>query len=951
MISLRSFVTLTTVVATAFVFAACSDNSTSPLNSGLHPGDADLKSSKSSSKTITGDIDARVLLDKAGYAILEVHAGAFNDATNTATPKGTFSALTYTVKDAGNRNKTIVTHTVSFSKSVSSYFYHLNLCTSQGDDDDDDDGSSHYSSCNSHWGSQYVLTVTANLKGIGTDGKSTGTGSATATVLNLPDIDLSQQQLFVVSAAGTQTPATSVNPVTPTTFSVPFPNNKPIGGVANAVGAQGVVCVVTVDGFPQLPLPNGVYNKYLNPNAFGYVGSAVQNINAGATGSCDFTLSLPAGTHKIVVTAGSLYPGDYDFSNNSTQSFTVNSAVSGPADVAVGLLTADAGGTAGNVNLQSAAITAGQTGIKLYVWASLNAGAPPSGPVACTVTITPPTGAAVVLTGSIALSAASPIAACQVSLPASASYTFPVAGQYTAVGSVSAAGDPNAANNTSAPVTVTVSAAAPSAIVTVGSLSFTDAAEAITGQRFQPSANPAADTVHSRDPVTYTATINVGSLQNTASVPTITCSATVDGVAVTTGWVNQTITGATEGSTPTCSFNKTIVDASNTLHPHTIAFSVSTGTFTNYAATPATTLSGSINAVQRVDVSVAPLQVLVSGVWTDLSAAGIKQSTTDTVRFIATNSSPVATAINCGAISPAVVGDAAAVAQLTPTLITTQQPITLNANNGTAICQYQVTAPEQLGLISINLVAGVTTAAGQPLDPNPANNFGAGVFTIKSNGQFTTFPPAGASQKIGAYQGWYSHDPLTGALDSLSQQGVDVKDLALLVIPTQNVLGSFSLSGTVTSGTSDQIAFGTGRAGTTSAPITLPRSVGGVRSCVPLQSSNLPMPNAVEPGLSFSAIICAEDAPGQAGFQQIVITYSQSISHPITAAELPVLFANHVTVKIALNFTLTGSTTSDAVSGTITIPVKPIGCTASSGDADAPLLCSNNFGAFTLTTP
>ncbi len=946
MISLRSFATLTTVVATACVFAACSDNSTSPLSTGLHPGDADLKSSHTSSKSVTGDIDARVLLDKAGNAILEVHTGAFNDATNTATPKGTFSSLTYTVKDAGNKNKTIATRTVSFSKSVSSYFYHLNLCTSQGDDDDDDDGSSRYSSCSSRWGSQYVLTVTASLKGIGSDGKSNGTGSATATVFNLPDIDLSQQPLFVVAAGGTQTPATSVSPSTPTTFSVPFPNNKPIGGVANAVGAQGVVCVVSVDGFPQLPLPNGVYNKYLNPNAFGYVGSAVQNINAGATGSCDFTLSLPAGPHKIIVTAGSLYPGDYDFSNNSTQGFTVNAAVTGPADVAVGLVTADAGGTAGNVKFESAAITAGQTGIKLYVGASLNAGVPPTSPVACTLTITPPTGAAVVLSGTIALTTASPIGSCLVS-PA---YAFPVAGQYTAVGTVTSAGDPNAANNTSAPVTVTVAAAAASAIVSVGSLSFTNVNEAITGQRFQPSANPAADTVHSRDPVTYTATINVGSLQNTASVPTITCSATVDGVAVTSGWVNQTISGATEGSTPTCSFNKTIVEASNTLNPHTIAFSVSTGTLTNYAAIPATTLAGTINAVQRVDVSVAPLQVLVNGAWTDLSSAGIKQGTTDTVRLVATNSSPVATAVICGLLGPATASDAAAAAQLLPSLIT-PNTVAVNANGGTATCQYQVSAPAQLGLISINLIAGVTTAANQPLDPNPANNSALGVFTIKSNGQFTTFPPAGASQTISAYQGWYSHDINTGALDSLMQQGVDVKDLALLVIPTQDVLGSFSLRGTVTSGATDQISFGTGSAGTAGAPLVLTKATAGNRSCLPLQPLNQPMPNPIEPGLSFSAIVCAMESPGQPGYQQIVISYSQSISTPITAAQLPVLFSNHLTVKIALNFTLTGSSTPDAVTGTITIPVKPIGCTASSSDVGAPLLCSNNFGGFTLTTP
>src|SRR5665213_425605 len=191
MISLRSLLTLTTVVGTALTLAACNDNTTS-LATGLRPGDADLKASRNSSKSITGDVDARVLLDKSGNAIVEFHTGTFNDATNTATPNGTLSSLTYTVKDAANKNKTVTGATVKFSKSVSSYFYHLSLCQSQGDDDDDDDGSSRTSSCNSHWGSQYVLTFTANLSGIGTGGKSTGTASGTASVFNLPDIDLSQ---------------------------------------------------------------------------------------------------------------------------------------------------------------------------------------------------------------------------------------------------------------------------------------------------------------------------------------------------------------------------------------------------------------------------------------------------------------------------------------------------------------------------------------------------------------------------------------------------------------------------------------------------------------------------------------------------------------------------------------------------------------------------------------
>src|SRR5689334_10418629 len=119
MISLRKFTTFTSVVAVALSLVACNDGPANPLSRGIQPGGASL------SKTVAANVDARVLLSKAGTALVEFHTGTFVDATNTATPQGTFTKITYTVK---NGSKTVVSHSVSFSKTTSSYIAFLNLC-------------------------------------------------------------------------------------------------------------------------------------------------------------------------------------------------------------------------------------------------------------------------------------------------------------------------------------------------------------------------------------------------------------------------------------------------------------------------------------------------------------------------------------------------------------------------------------------------------------------------------------------------------------------------------------------------------------------------------------------------------------------------------------------------------------------------------------------------------
>jgi hypothetical protein len=805
-------------------------------------------------------------------------------------------------------------------------------------------------------GDVYGATVGHDVTGTGNAtfhydeslGTPSGIVTTTARVENLPDIDLSQQQLYVVGTGGSQAVAGNVNPGTPTTFSVPFPNNKAIGGVANTVGAQ-TVCVVTVDGIPQLPLPSGVYNQYTNPNAFGYVGSGTENIAAGTVGSCNFTLSLPAGTHKIVVTAGVLYPGDYDLSNNSTSTFTVNSAVSGPPDVAVSFATADAGGAAGNVRIENAVITAGQTGIKLYVGAQLVSGAAPSGAVPCTLTITnnAPGSQPVVLTGSITLTPTSSVGSCQVT-----SYVFPTAGTYTAVASVNLAGDPNAANNTAAPQTVTVAAPAPSATVKLSALSFTDSKEAISNLQFQPTSNAGADTVHSGDLASYTATIDVSNLQNASSIPSVVCNATVDGAAVpASAWTTQTLSNV--AGSATCGFNWTINDGSLTLHPHTIAFTVTTGSFKNTAIAADTALSGVINAVKRIDVSAGALQVLVNGTWKSLSAsdAGIKQGSTDTIRTVITSHSPIATAIDCGPLGPASSSDADASSQLQPTLIGTNTTnVAIPANSSTVFCEYRVSAPQQLALIAINMVASITPSAGQPLDQNPADNVATGVLSVVTGGAFTDIKKG----TFNAVQTWNtaSESDVAAALaagGSMTSQYIDVHQLALLVVPTQAVLGNFTLTASVQADSSGTLtSFGTG---------TVTGSLGAASDnnpnpCVSTGPDNS-LGNPNEPQLVYKAEVCAEASPDFPGYQRITVNYNPSLAGTVAGTNIKYVYHNPIVIKVALDFTLTGSQAVNHVTATVTIPeANPVYDCTSNFDFTA-FACSTNFNTagVTVSTP
>jgi len=919
MISLRSFATLTAVVAAALTFSACSDATTNSLDpSGLRPGSANFNSSKS----VVGTVDARVLLDKAGNAILELHTGTFDDATNTGTASGVFSSVTYTVK-AGS--KTISSHTVSFSNTVSSYFVHLNLC--QSSNDDDDDGSYGSSSCNTYWASSDALTFSASLKGLGSDGKSTGTASGTASILNLPDIDLTQQGLFVVGTGGALTPASNIAPATATTFSVAFPNNKAIGSVANTVGAQ-TVCIVTVDGLPQLPLPNGVYNKFINPNAFGYVGSPTQNIAAGTIGSCQFTLTLPAGTHKIVVTAGVLYPGDYDLTNNSTASLTVN-AVAGPPDIAASVLQQDVG--AGAVTLGSVPVIAG-TQIKLDQWVTLVSGAAP-GTANCTLTIvnTAPNSTAFQIMGTAPLSGTT--AACVMPV------TFPTPGTYSITSVVSTpAGitDPVLTNNT-VTNTLVVSSGPPSATVTVGNLTFNDPAEGISGAL--AAGATLADSVHAGDVVTYAAGLNLTAPLNTAAV-NVTCKV-LDGTTDITNavtWVTGPALAAVPMGQASCVFTYAIAtESDNAAHNHNITVSVTTPGSTNNAPAANTSLIGVITDIVRVDLVALPLQRVGNGVGST-ALGGLdttKLNTKVTIQATFQNTTSRNTTINCAITAPAQLG-------ALPVGATTTN-VSVPAN-GTGFCQYTIT-PTTLSSFPIAIVATPTaTAFG---DPNLSNNTSSGSIDVLSSGAFQSLP---AADVIQVTQQWenpqtsanFPIDPVSGRLN---HQSFQVTNLALLVVPNQAIVGTFGMSGTVTSGPLQATSFGMG-----TVPFQpLGQSTGGT-NCITVDAS-LNSPPAAP--LGFDAEICASPAPG--GLQGISVSYTQTASS-VLGSSMPLMFSDTVTMKIRLDFNLTPGATApnDHVTATIKVPVvADVGPSCALNNAATPpsKLCSTTFGTAIISTP
>lgn len=944
MISLRSLTRFASVAVAALALAACNDGPANPLSRDLSLSGANFKKSGNTGNAAkNGDIDVRVLLDKSGNAVLQVRTGTYDPTTNTATPDGYFQQIQYKVYDS--RGKQVLVRTVHFeSAGVQTYTRWINPCLGNGSEDYDDDHGHGGDGCASKLALNYTVSVQANLKGVDGDDKKTDVVREDGINGYLPDIDLSHS--LVALAGVPNAPAGSVPANVASLFSVDVANLIVPGGDNTGAPAQ-VSCLVTVDGFPQLPLPNG-QRSILNPNAYGFAGDPVFTVVPNGHTPCQFTLTLPEGTHKIVVTGVVLSPGDYDLSNNSTVKFTVTAA-SRPTEISAGPLQVDLG--AGPVNLDPPSPSGAPTinpnkQINLDQVVALNDGAPP-GQVTCTATITPlPSGTPVTLVATANLTSA-PGVSCI--MP----YAFPAPGDYSySVDVTPTDGAPE--NNHKGPVTIHVSNPPQYAVATVGPITV------LSGT----SHTALTDTVvHSGDVMQYTA--NITAVLTGTTSTTVTCNAIVDGAQVpANAWIGgQSGTVTTTSPTKTCTFSMTLNDASVAANgaPHNVSIGVTTpADVPNLApigpGVNTATNKGQVFVATRLDLRAGPF-VLVGTPNQLLSNATVTQVTslsdTKTITVQDTVYGPALASVNCGAIgmAPGTVGAAAILGILNPVRIT---PTVSIPSSGKAVCQYTLSTPAQLGIGAFPLIALVSNN-GDALDPTPANNAATGTLDIDGNGTFTTVPTA---HEITAAQGWLNSGSWSNddQIETLNTQLLSIKHLALVLVPTSDVLGHFTMDVKVTSGPNDATVFGTQ---TVSGDLF--RSTGAENCNAAQVGPNAPIANPNEPlntvgnaALGYAASVCANQSAGD--FQEVSVNYSQNLIGTVAGngTPAPLLFTDHVTLLLTLRFTLTSSTHEQVITAKTIIPIDSFrggDCLPLTGDENAPRACSTAFGNGAVTTP
>jgi hypothetical protein len=534
--------------------------------------------------------------------------------------------------------------------------------------------------------------------------------------------------------------------------------------------------------------------------------------------------------------------------------------------------------------------------------------------------------------------------------------------------------DKNTQNNTTTNTLVVVPS--PMATVSLNAIKYSDPKlNLLLG--LQPSditgdlgAVAAEDSVHNTDVATFSAPLSY-SIQNFTGSVTVNCAATINGIAATAAnfpglvWNTQSIPLPTTG-TPVCKFTLPFNDtnfASTTGTPFTVVFNITTTGLPNSAPVASQTVSGALTEFVRADVSADPFQVTISNVTTPLTGTGVKQSSTVTIQTVVHNPSNVATSVDCGQLYVDVVPPSGftiptgANQDSIPLLL---KPAKVNATaavpaGGSGTCKYTVSAPPDLGLVSIKLIQMITTTAGNnPKDPNPLNNAAIGTFTIISDGTFTFLPHFGdAPDDISALQTWIAptSTAATGGLNAtftnladgsvIDKQLFNAKNLALLVIPSAAVLGDFELSDTVYVGTTRIGVANVARSqlGTTTDGIT----------CI-TTPQNTPLAQSVQSSLVYRADICSRPALGQPGFHQVILDVVQSLSGQVAFAPGVVVYNPNVTMKFVLTFRLVNSTFDDHVTATINIPVRFLSneCLGALGGG---LSCSTSWGPYTTSTP
>lgn len=303
---------------------AISCDGTSEVVGPLQPveGSANAQGTSPGNSAKSGRIAARILIDGAGNAMIEVRTGTFDDATGVGVPDGWFEKVHYKVHDASG--KLILTRNVSFSpKTAPSSFFSESIPVA--------------------FDPSYTVTVQANLRGVAGDGKRTDVVRGTAVLAFARAFDL--QPLTAVQVgfgADVQNPgffaaSPDVKAGSATAFQVLFNNTGPAGSSNLAAMATCSVQIfeVNADGSTGAPVAATTipYQWYTlsalqdaTPTGTTWSASTPILIPANAVAGCRFILSL-AGvgtTKRVVVTINSLTPGEHDSANNSvTTDFNV----------------------------------------------------------------------------------------------------------------------------------------------------------------------------------------------------------------------------------------------------------------------------------------------------------------------------------------------------------------------------------------------------------------------------------------------------------------------------------------------------------------------------------------------------------------------------------------------------------------------------------------------------
>jgi hypothetical protein len=903
MISLRRSVLTFCVPLIGLLVASCSDGAVGPgqlFAPAAANRDGKVGSTGNSAKS--GSIDVRVLLDSKGAATVEFRTGTYDDATGLplkpATADGYFTKIQYKVNNAAG--KQILVRNITFNKTAVGYYSEpLNLCASSDENDDDDDRRL---ACSTKYDKGYTVVTQANLKGVGGDGNATDVvRDENAPEFSLGDVKLSDQPIYLLSGTTRTSLASASVPLGLQTYQVDFPN---LTAPAPAAGVQ-TQCLVYLDGswLPQLPS----FGSYVNPNGFEYVGNSSPFVGGGHTETCTFKLNV-TGSHKIVVTALPLLPGDYNPLNNSTASFTIAPhATTGPLDLTLGAIQRFVGTESAIVTLDT--VSAGVNGtFKVPVTAT---GVIPNGTtdVICTVTVVKPgSTASTTMSVSARLTAATPVGACLFAFP------FDVVGAYTV--NVSASDTDEAAaqsGNNAAPVrTFQASLAPPSADLYVSAVT-----ETVAGGSFAFAKNPttgvfaAPNAVHVLAPTNYEATISLQNGNVGSSDVTVLCTVqNARGTVVGTHTVHVSSLGSAA-----CAFTDTPASAGT----QTFTITLSNASVSDPANNTAT---ATVLASLLADVKVTILD--------QTATLGKSTQVTMSVQNLEPAGGTPSTVV-CGLTwslpAPAVM-PAGAVAQ-------SPNPTITVAGGATQTCSFNVTftlAAGSIGVAAPTAIANATPTTGSAQDDAMANNTATATVTTNTGGAFTNSVAA-----MSTSQQWTV--PGTGTLKvvGLQTQEVKVDRLALLVLPVADTLGFFELTGTISSAATINsaditqplgpgITFESGKA-SGSVPRDQCLSPGGV------VADQAHPQNSVPAHVSVSAAICARaaDQSMYPGMQEIVVSYTRTLPTDAaiggpdgTAVLADPLWAKQVSVAILLRYRLASQPNAPftVVTATVTFNLK-----------------------------